>query len=47
MLPIDGVYTVQVYMMRNEARRKEKADFLMDITIDGEVAGTSGFVSME
>ena len=34
-LPLDGVYTVQVYMMRSAARRNEKANYTLDIRIDG------------
>jgi len=33
-LPADGVYTVQVYMMRSAARREETANFTLDISIE-------------
>jgi len=32
-LPSDGDYIVQVYLMRNEARRDGKADYSLDISI--------------
>jgi len=33
-LPADGIYTVQVFLMRNAARRNEKANYTLDISID-------------
>jgi len=33
-LSSDGVYTVQVYMMRSAARRNEKANYTLNISID-------------
>ena len=33
-LPADGEYTVQVYLMRNAARRSEKANYNLEIGID-------------
>ncbi len=33
-LPADGEYTVQVYLMRNAARRNEKAKYTLEIGID-------------
>ena len=33
MLPSDGNYIVQVYLMRNEARRDGKAQYSVDISI--------------
>ena len=33
-LPADGEYTVQVYLMRNAARRNEKANYTLEIGID-------------
>ncbi len=33
-LPADGEYTVQVYLMRNAARRNEKANYNLEIGID-------------
>jgi len=38
-LPLDGVYTVQVYMMRSAARRNEKANYTLDIRIDETAEG--------
>ncbi|WP_237065539.1 hypothetical protein [Microbulbifer guangxiensis] len=32
-LPEDGVYTIQVYMMRSAARREETAEYTLDIAI--------------
>ncbi len=34
-LPADGVYTVQVFLMRSAARRNEKASYTLEIEIDG------------
>ncbi len=33
-LPTDGEYTVQVFLMRNAARRNEKAEYTLKIGID-------------
>jgi len=33
-LPADGKYTVQVYLMRNAARRNEKVNYTLEIGID-------------
>jgi len=38
-LPADGIYTVQVFLMRNAARRKEKANYTLGISIS-EAAST-------
>jgi hypothetical protein len=40
-LPESGDYLIQVYLYRNAARRNEKAQFQLDIAIDGK-GGTSG-----
>lgn len=44
-LPVDGDYTVRVYLMRNAARRNEKANYTLTVGISGstdaKVAGTS------
>jgi hypothetical protein len=32
-LPADGTYTIQVYLMRNAARRGESATYKLDIGI--------------
>jgi hypothetical protein len=32
-LPVDGIYTVHVYLMRNAARRDESARFTLTIRI--------------
>ena len=34
VLPEDGVYTLQTYLMRSAARRNEKANYTIDIKID-------------
>ena len=34
-LPEDGEYTVQVFLMRNAARRNEKANYTLEIEIKG------------
>lgn len=43
-LPVDGDYTVRVYLMRSAARRKEKASYSLTVGISGnldaKVAGT-------
>lgn len=36
ILPTDGEYTVQVFLMRNAARRNEKANYTLEIGIDGQ-----------
>ncbi|WP_395666105.1 hypothetical protein [Methylocella sp.] len=38
VLPVDGVYVVEVYLYRNAARRREKADFTLDLRVDGSGA---------
>lgn len=35
ILPASGEYTVSVYMMRSAARRNERSDFTIDISING------------
>ena len=35
-LPTDGEYTVQVFLMRNGARRNEKAEYTLKIGIDAQ-----------
>lgn len=35
-LPVDGVYTIQVYLMRNAARRNESARYTLDVKLAGE-----------
>jgi len=43
-LPVDGEYTIRVYMMRNAARRDEKATYTVSVGItgsaDAKVGGT-------
>lgn len=34
-LPLSGEYTVSVYMMRSAARRDERSDYTLDVSIDG------------
>ena len=36
ILPTDGEYTVQVFLMRNAAHRNEKANYTLEIGIDGQ-----------
>jgi hypothetical protein len=33
-LPVDGVYTIQVYLMRNAARRNESAGYTLELKLD-------------
>jgi len=35
-LPADGVYTIRVYLMRNAARRKETANYTLEVGFVGE-----------
>jgi len=35
-LPVDGVYTIQVYLMRNAARRNESARYTLDLKLLNE-----------
>jgi hypothetical protein len=43
-LPVDGDYTVRVYLMRNAARRNERANYTLTVGVtgsaDAKVAGT-------
>jgi hypothetical protein len=36
MLPADGSYVVQVYLMRNAARRHESASYTLDMAVTGQ-----------
>lgn len=36
MLPADGNYVVQVYLMRNAARRNESATYTLDVAVTGQ-----------
>jgi len=36
MLPADGSYVVQVYLMRNAARRNESATYTLDVAVTGQ-----------
>jgi len=36
MLPADGTYVVQVYLMRNAARRNESAKYTLDVAVTGQ-----------
>jgi hypothetical protein len=36
MLPADGSYVVQVYLMRNAARRHESAAYTLDVAVTGQ-----------
>lgn len=35
-LPVDGVYTIRVYLMRNAARRNESAHYTLEVGLAGE-----------
>ena len=41
LLAMDGEYTVQVFLMRNAARRNEKGDYTLTIQIDGATKDNS------
>ena len=41
VLPSDGVYTIDVYLMRNAARRNEKANYTLDVSIKNQPGNTS------
>jgi len=36
MLPADGAYVIQVYLMRNAARRNESATYTLDMAVTGQ-----------
>jgi hypothetical protein len=36
LLPVDGSYVVQVYLMRNAARRNESANYTLDVAVTGQ-----------
>ncbi len=36
MLPADGMYVIQVYLMRNAARRHESATYTLDVAVTGQ-----------
>lgn len=36
VLPVDGNYVVQVYLMRNAARRNETASYTLDVAVTGQ-----------
>ena len=36
LLPVDGSYVVQVYLMRNAARRNESATYTLDVAVTGQ-----------
>ncbi|MDB6179690.1 SH3 domain-containing protein [Paracoccus sp. Z330] len=38
-LPASGEYTVSVYMIRSAARRDERSDYTVDISVDGATGG--------
>lgn len=40
-LPASGTYTISVYMMRSAARRKERSDYVLDISISALNAGAA------
>ena len=40
ILPSDGEYTISVYMMRSAARRNEKSNFTLDISISAKGTAT-------
>ena len=39
-LPTSGEYTISVYMMRSAARRNERSDYLIAISVEGETGDT-------
>ena len=39
-LPTSGEYTVSVYMMRSAARRNERSDYMIAISVEGETSDT-------
>lgn len=41
-LPADGDYTIQVYMMRAQARRHETAHYQLEVGISGEARAAAG-----
>lgn len=36
LLPIEGVYTLRVYLMRSAARRNESSDYTLDVAVTGK-----------
>jgi hypothetical protein len=36
MLPTDGDYTIQIYLMRNAARRSESASYTLEVAVTGQ-----------
>ncbi len=42
ILPANGDYTLSVCLMRYAARRDEKAEYSLEITVDGEVQADTG-----
>lgn len=36
MLPVEGVYTLRVYLMRSAARRNEASDYTLDVAVTGK-----------
>jgi hypothetical protein len=40
-LPVDGLYTIRVYLMRSAARRNEKANYTLDISIKNQPGNTN------
>lgn len=41
-LPVDGDYTVRVYLMRSAARRNETAEYTLTVGITGQVSCSVG-----
>lgn len=35
LLPIEGIYTLRVYLMRSAARRNESSDYIIDVAVTG------------
>ena len=44
-LPVDGIYTIRVYLMRSAARRNETAKYMLDVSIQDQpvAAAVMGF----
>jgi hypothetical protein len=36
MLPVEGIYTLRVYLMRSAARRNETGDYTLDVAVTGK-----------
>lgn len=41
-LPVDGIYTIRVYLMRSAARRNETAKYMLDVSIQDQPVAADG-----